>query len=186
MTADPKRWIHPQAVPRGFLRLYMLSLLSRKPETGYSIMRTIGERSDGAWRPGAGTVYPLLKDMAKDGLVKQLDSNAKEGRKAYSMTEKGRLELEEMQRTIASVGRREQAMMRFFVDVLPATAFASMVVRRGRDMVDILREKIGEVPQPERDAILREMRVIFENQLSWINSLLVLKASAPSSKKRTR
>lgn len=186
MPADPKRWIHPQAVPRGFLRLYMLSLLSRQPETGYSIMRTISEKSDGAWRPGAGTVYPLLRGMAKDGLVKRLGSKEKEARIAYSLTEKGRLELGEMQRTIASVGRREQAMIRFFVDVLPATAFASMVVRRGREMVDILREKISEVPQPERDAILKEMRVVFENQLSWINSLLILKASSPESKKRTR
>ncbi len=184
MKSDPKRWIHPQAVPRGFLRLYILSLLSRQPETGYSVMRTIAEKSDGAWRPGAGTVYPLLAGMAKDGLVKKLDSNGREARIAYSLTEKGRLELEEMQRTIASAGRREQAMMRFFVDVLPATAFATMVLRRGREMVDIFREKIAEVPQPERDAILKEMRVVFENQLSWINSVLVLKASTHKSRKR--
>jgi DNA-binding PadR family transcriptional regulator len=148
-------------------------------------MRTIGEKSDGAWRPGAGTVYPLLRGMAKDGLVKQLASGEKESRKAYSLTQKGGLELEEMQRHIASAGRREQAMMRFFVDVLPATAFATMVVRRGREMGDILREKIVEVPQPERDGILREMRVVFENQLSWINSQLMPKARLVSRKKQT-
>ena len=34
----------PQAVPRGFLRFYVLSLLSRRPEAGYSIMRTIEEQ----------------------------------------------------------------------------------------------------------------------------------------------
>ena len=147
-------------------------------------MQIIGEKSDGAWRPGAGTVYPLLRGMVKDGLVKQLDPSGKEGRKVYSLTEKGRLDLKEMQQHIASAGRREQAMMRFFVDVLPATAFATMVVRRGREMGDILREKIAEVPQPERDGILKEMRVVFENQLSWINDLLNTKARMPPSKKK--
>ena len=45
-----RRWMDPQSVPRGFLRFYVLSLLSRSPEAGYSIMRTIEETTDGAWR----------------------------------------------------------------------------------------------------------------------------------------
>ncbi|HKT22866.1 MAG TPA: PadR family transcriptional regulator, partial [Nitrososphaerales archaeon] len=61
--APTKRWLHPQAVPRGFLRLYTLAQLSRGPETGYSIMQKIDERTDGAWKPGPGTMYPLLKSM---------------------------------------------------------------------------------------------------------------------------
>ncbi|HLQ21553.1 MAG TPA: PadR family transcriptional regulator, partial [Nitrososphaerales archaeon] len=61
VISHTRRWMDPQAVPRGFLRFYVLSLLSRRPEAGYSIMRTIEETTDGAWRPGPGTVYPLLR-----------------------------------------------------------------------------------------------------------------------------
>ena len=46
MSSFPKRWLHPQAVPRGFLRLYILTMLSKGPEAGYSIMQRIDERTD--------------------------------------------------------------------------------------------------------------------------------------------
>jgi len=183
MHADSKRSIHPQAVPRGFLRLYILSLLSHEPGNGYSIIQTIEESTQGAWRPGAGTIYPLLQSLKTEGFLKKVEPAVKGRSVKYSVTEKGKAELEGKQRAIASLGRREQAMMRFFVDVLPATAFASMVVTRGRDMLDIFREKIVQVPEPDRDALLKEMRVIMENQISWIDSTLQVRVRQPSRAK---
>ena len=61
--------MHPQAVPRGFLRFYIMLMVSRAPRTGYDIMQSIEERTEGAWRPGPGTVYPLLKALAEEGFV---------------------------------------------------------------------------------------------------------------------
>ena len=71
MESGAKKWIHPQAVPRGILRLYILSMLSKREETGYSIMRTIEDKTEGAWRPGPGTVYPLLRSLLKEGLLEK-------------------------------------------------------------------------------------------------------------------
>ena len=97
-----KKWIHPQAVPRGILRLYILSMLSEKPETGYSIMRIIEDKTEGAWRPGPGTVYPLLRSLVKEGLLEKAESSGGGATVKYSVTKKGKQELEEMQRTLAS------------------------------------------------------------------------------------
>src|ERR1700675_973086 len=97
--------MHPQTVPRGFLRLYLLFLLSRRPESGYSMMQTIAERTEGAWRPGPGTIYPLLKSMVREGLVEPLGSGKEKGSVTYSVTEKGTEELEEMQRNLGMAGR---------------------------------------------------------------------------------
>jgi DNA-binding PadR family transcriptional regulator len=174
--------MHPQAVPRGFLRLYILSLLSRGSETGYSIIQAISEKTDGAWSPGAGTVYPLLRSLVRDGLLKRLDFG-KGSRKVYSITEKGKLELEERRQIIASAGRRQETIIKLFVDLVPPPAFASMVVTRGRELLDIFREKILEVPEPEREAMLKEMRVIMENQVSWIDSALQIKARPANHRK---
>ncbi|MGH9919595.1 MAG: PadR family transcriptional regulator, partial [Nitrososphaerales archaeon] len=69
-----KKWIHPQAVPRGILRLYILSMLSKHQETGYSIMRTIEDKTEGAWRPGPGTVYPLLRSLVKEDFLERTGS----------------------------------------------------------------------------------------------------------------
>src|SRR5271169_492306 len=99
-----KKWIHPQAVPRGILRLYILSMLSKHQETGYSIMRTIEDKTEGAWRPGPGTVYPLLRSLLKEGLLEKASSSDVGVTVKYSVTKKGKQELEEMQRTLASAG----------------------------------------------------------------------------------
>src|SRR5438445_10486784 len=101
-----RRWMDPQTVPRGFLRFYVLSLLSRSPEAGYSIMRTIEETTDGAWRPGPGTVYPLLRGMVDESLVRPTDSGGREGRVGYSITEKGQTALEGRQQRLLSGVRR--------------------------------------------------------------------------------
>jgi len=167
-----KRWIHPQAVPRGILRLYILSMLSKTPQTGYSIMQTIEDKTDGAWRPGPGTVYPLLRSLVKEGLLQKADSVEAGAAVKYSVTKKGKQELEEMQRTLASAGKRERVMIRLFADLLPAEVWASAFVNRGREIFDIFQERVAHIPQPQREATLREARTMLDSNISWIDSQL--------------
>jgi len=42
----------------------------KRPTYGYEIIKTIGTLSDGAFRLKDATVYPVLKDFEKMGLVK--------------------------------------------------------------------------------------------------------------------
>jgi DNA-binding PadR family transcriptional regulator len=156
------------------LRLYILTLLSRGEETGYSIIQKIDERTEGAWRPGAGTMYPLLKGLLKEGLVRVANPSRRGGSKTYSLTPSGRKELERIRQQMASAGRREPVMVRLFSDLMPGSAYVPMVVRRFRDGAEVLRQKIREVPQPERTALLKELRVLIESQLNWVDSELGL------------
>ena len=167
-----KKWMHPQAVPRGILRLYILSMLSKRQETGYSIMRTIEDKTEGAWRPGPGTVYPLLRSLVKEDLLERIGSAEAGATVKYSVTKKGKQELEEMQRTLASAGKRERVMIRLFADLLPADVWASAFVNRGREIFDVFQEKISQIPQPQRQAMLREARMMLEVNMSWIDSQL--------------
>ncbi len=170
-----KKWINPQAVPRGILRLYILSMLSRHPETGYSMMRIIEDKTEGAWRPGPGTVYPLLRSLVKEGLLEKVDSSEGGATVKYSVTKKGVQELEEMQRALASAGKRERVMIRLFADLLPAETWATAFMNRGREIFDVFQEKISQIPQPQRDVMLREARTMFETNISWVGSQLRLK-----------
>ena len=72
---------------RGDVRAAVLSLLAEKPMHGYQIIQEIEERSNGAWKPSAGSVYPTLQLLADEGLVQVEESN---GRKTYSLTEAGK------------------------------------------------------------------------------------------------
>ena len=76
-------------VGRGEVRAAVLSLLAEQPMHGYQIIREIEERTAGAWKPSAGSVYPTLQLLADEGLVSAEESN---GRKTYSLTESGREE----------------------------------------------------------------------------------------------
>ncbi|WP_026851274.1 PadR family transcriptional regulator [Glaciibacter superstes] len=72
---------------RGDVRAAVLALLAEKPMHGYQIIREIEERSNGAWKPSAGSVYPTLQLLADEGLISAEESN---GRKTYALTEVGR------------------------------------------------------------------------------------------------
>lgn len=50
----------------------LLSLL-RQPAHGYHIKRMVEERTDGAVRLGAGTLYAGIRRMAADGLIEETD-----------------------------------------------------------------------------------------------------------------
>ena len=166
-----KKWIHPQAVPRGILRLYILSMLSRQQETGYSIMRTIEDKTEGAWRPGPGTVYPLLRSLVNERLLERAGSKAGPTVK-YRATKRGIRELEEMRRTLASAGRRERVMVRLFADLLPAEVWASAFIRRGREIFEVFQEKVSQMPGPQRESALREIRMTLEADISWVDAQL--------------
>jgi DNA-binding PadR family transcriptional regulator len=167
-----RHWLHPQTVPRGFLRLYILTLLSSGPRSGYSIIQRIDERTEGAWKPGAGTMYPLLKGLLKEGLVKVTTSKGRGGIKTYALTPKGRRELEETRRLIAGAGKKEPVMARLFSELLPGSVFVPMMVRRFRDGAEALRLKASEIPVEERDLLLRELRFVLASQIDWIDSQL--------------
>jgi DNA-binding PadR family transcriptional regulator len=77
---------------RGDVRAAILALLKEGPRTGYQIMSDIKERSDGAWRPSPGAVYPALSLLADEGLIEGEESG---GRRTYSLTQAGHDYLEQ-------------------------------------------------------------------------------------------
>ena len=54
---------------RGDVRAAILALLGEQPMHGYQIMRELGERSGGVWRPSPGSVYPTLQQLEDEELV---------------------------------------------------------------------------------------------------------------------
>ena len=154
--------------------MYILTQLSHRPQSGYSIIQRIDERTEGAWKPGAGTMYPLLKGLLKEGLLKVSAPGSRGASKTYALTSKGRRELNKTRRLIAGAGRKEPVMGRLFSDLLPGSVYVPVMVRRLRDGADVFKQKVGEVPEEERTPLLRELRLVLESQLDWIDSQLAL------------
>jgi DNA-binding PadR family transcriptional regulator len=77
---------------RGDVRAAILLLLGEEPRNGYQVMQELEQRSEGAWRPSPGSVYPALQLLADEGLIR---GDAGEGGTVYELTDAGRKHLEE-------------------------------------------------------------------------------------------
>ncbi len=74
----------------GRLRLYLLKLLDESPRHGYEVIRLLQDRFLGVYAPSPGTIYPRLARLEEDGLVTHEEVD---GKKIYSITDKGREEI---------------------------------------------------------------------------------------------
>lgn len=54
---------------------------------GYEMISELSNRTNGAWVPSPGAVYPALQMLADEGLI---DSASDGGRRRYTLTEAGR------------------------------------------------------------------------------------------------
>jgi len=77
---------HGMRARRGDIRPAILRLLSESPMHGYQIIQELSKRSDGAWSPSAGSVYPTLQLLADEGLIV---SEETAGKKVFTLTEAG-------------------------------------------------------------------------------------------------
>jgi len=84
------------AVPKGFLRYYVLRLLDEKHMSGSEIMTELETRTHGHWKPSPGSIYPLLSWLQDKEYSKEVAEEEKEpGIKRYQLTDKGKEMLEE-------------------------------------------------------------------------------------------
>jgi DNA-binding PadR family transcriptional regulator len=74
------------------VRTAVLAVLADQDAHGYQIIQEIGARTDGAWTPSPGSVYPLLQQLEDEGLVVAREAD---GKRVFSITDAGRTEAAE-------------------------------------------------------------------------------------------
>ncbi|HEX3360614.1 MAG TPA: PadR family transcriptional regulator [Solirubrobacterales bacterium] len=77
---------------RGDVRAAVLTLLADRPMHGYEMIKEIEERSEGAWTPSAGSIYPMLQLLEDEGLIRGEDTD---GKRRFTLTDEGRKDREE-------------------------------------------------------------------------------------------
>lgn len=84
---------------KGFLSFLVLKLASSGEISGEEIRREISKRRGS--KPSPGTVYPVLKSLAKSGFIEECDGNGK--LKRYRLTKKGQKEVKVATRKFVSL-----------------------------------------------------------------------------------
>ncbi|HKW05783.1 MAG TPA: PadR family transcriptional regulator [Nitrososphaerales archaeon] len=177
----------PQGAPRGFLQFYILHSISQKPTHGYEISREIDEKTDGAWKPGAGSIYPMLKKLSDEGLIRVTESKkAREtAQRVYEITEDGKRHLRERKDMFALAGRKWYSMRRLFIDLMDPDQISNFLVEGSKLQFETSRElvssKLSKISAADAEFTLREYALNLERQLSWTKEKLSehAKAAAP-------
>jgi DNA-binding PadR family transcriptional regulator len=85
-------WGGGRRMRRGDVRGEVLSALLEGPAHGYEVIRRLGEKSGGVWKPSPGSVYPTLQLLEDAGLVLATEQD---GKRVYELTDEGRAEAEQ-------------------------------------------------------------------------------------------
>lgn len=123
----------------GRLRLYLLKLLEESPRHGYEVIRLLQDRFLGVYSPSPGTIYPRLARLESEGLVSH---EVIQGKKVYTLTDKGRAELERRMDELAELEEEISAS---------AQEFAREVQQDVRQTVRSLREELTQAARTMRE-----------------------------------
>jgi DNA-binding PadR family transcriptional regulator len=85
------------SAPKGVLRLAALKMLSESSMSGSDLAEEIGRVTGGDWRPGPGSIYLMLGELLRKGLITELTKREGNVRR-YIISGKGKAELEKMAR----------------------------------------------------------------------------------------
>src|ERR1700746_60267 len=122
----------------GRLPLYLLKLLDEAPRHGYEVIRLLQDRFLGVYAPSPGTIYPRLARLEEDGLVTHEEVD---GKKVYSITDKGR---EEIRSRLGDLADLEDELTESLRDV------AREISEDVRDTVRTIREELASAARDFR------------------------------------
>lgn len=90
---DRDEWFRiGRMLAHGDLKLLALALMEQQPRHGYELIKLIEEKTNGAYSPSPGVVYPTLTFLEEAGYATAQSEGAK---KSYAITETGQEYLKE-------------------------------------------------------------------------------------------
>jgi DNA-binding PadR family transcriptional regulator len=174
---DLERFAKPQGAPRGLLLHYIMFKISLKPSHGYELLQDIEEKTEGAWRPGPGSIYPLLKRLVAHGYIAEEPSGRLEtAHRIYRITPKGLERVEKAKEVFSTAGQKWRAMSRVFLDMIEPKNMAKFCIDSSESNFEITREflesKLGFVSPSEAEYILNEYSLNLKRQQDWTIELI--------------
>ncbi len=143
------------AIPRGFSRYYIISILQEGPHTGKEIINRAAGESGGEWRPSPGLIYPLLGRLLDEGLIEESDDGGR-----YVLTQKGADTAEDMKKIRDGIDRQIDVLSRLgnagrFVAADVIERIASIAAILGQNAARMTAEDAERYKRFLRDELAR-------------------------------
>lgn len=166
----------PQGAPRGLLLHFILYKISLKPHHGYELLQEIEENTSGAWRPGPGSIYPMLKKLVSEGYIKSESKKAKTAQTIYQITQKGKVHMQEIRKIFANASQKWGGLYRLFSEMLDPADIPKMFVDGSRRQFEITREmlesKLDKISETDLEFMMKEYSLNLQRQTDWSNEIL--------------
>ncbi|MHA1197239.1 MAG: PadR family transcriptional regulator [Promethearchaeota archaeon] len=159
-----------KGMKRGFIGMFILFILSKKPLHGYQIIKEIEKRSLGIWKPTISTMYTILKNLKENGLIKPVEGDeVQEGKIIYKLTEKG---LE----TLELLKQKQQEMRAALNSIISSTiGEEGEMLKLGEghfpDRVSFFMKE-EDVPIEKKIQMLKMHRSMLKEKISYLDSEL--------------
>jgi DNA-binding PadR family transcriptional regulator len=128
-------------------------LLSKKPQHGYEIMKEIKEKSRGFWKPTAGGMYPILKDLQTSGYIQgEWDAKTRRRKRIYKITRSGRTVLK---RALAKENQLADMMRNLFEEYMKGVLEVDTQLDSTLSIPRPLAELLKETNDKEEDKVRR-------------------------------
>ena len=101
------------SAPRGLLKLIALQHLSESSLSGAELQTVVGRSSAGAWKPGPGSIYFMIKGLRNDGLIVELPASGGTTRR-YVISNKGKVELEKMRAEAQKETKKQLELLAYY------------------------------------------------------------------------
>jgi DNA-binding PadR family transcriptional regulator len=157
---------------KGYIRIAALILLSKKPYHGYEIMREIRERTRGFWRPTAGGIYPILRNLEDSKYIEgKWDLQKKRKRKIFRITEAGK---QVLKRSLAKESQIANSMSGLFTEFMKDVLDVEKPVSMPRipNLFSVFLEERKEKPEDTMN-VLESKRKQIEKMIKELHKELV-------------
>jgi DNA-binding PadR family transcriptional regulator len=165
--------------PGRVLGLYALATMDRDgPVYGYQLAERIADRTEGAWRPGAGAVYPALNSLVERGFAR---SSVARGRRMFTITPTGRAFLRRIRKEWMGGGRSGPDLSRLWAEVSGSGDAAQHVLRHVRRHLESLAALVERSEDPTLGSqVMAELRVAESRLAPYVRD------GSPTSRRRGR
>ncbi len=186
----------PQGAPRGLLLYYVLHRISKGPTHGYEIAQDIEEKTEGAWRPAPGSLYPMLRKLETQGLIRAKSGSTKRSseteQRVYEITPNGLTWLNEGKQMFINASHKWSSFRSIFMELLDPQDASRFFAEGSRMQLEgsreIVESKFGSLLPSEIESLLREYELNLERQLNWTRNKIaeIGKRTAPTPSSRSR
>lgn len=166
MPRSATRGSRPQG---GFLGLYALRMMEEGPIYVHQVANRIAERTQGAWRPSPGALYPSVRSLVDRGLAGMRRVG---NRTIFTITPAGRRRLRGSRTNPVRWQNRFVHAWRLWLDFVSPEEMAEFLAQRVRTDLTVARSALtadeGALPPAERRYLTGQLRAELERALGWL------------------